>query len=236
MRTNRNRIEIEDRLIRRYPLQSRDQRDLRLIADRHETARRAGLPVPAVLAVHTGGVSPHLVMERAGGTPLMETRLDETGQVRLGADLAGLLATMRRVRSWLDDHTPAWSTLWSVLADVTDSPECVLAAETASATRTCLVHGDLSAGNLMVSGDGILLAVIDWDGAALADPAMDWAALSANCSAATVAAMRANTPDADELDRRAAIYLDTWPVQHDLWAAGRHPWLSGDVPVAEPRL
>ena len=88
----------------------------------------------------------------------------------------------------------------------------------------------------MVAGDGSLEAVIDWDGAALADPAMDWAALCANCSAITVAAMRHNTPEADDLDRRAGIYLDTWPIQHDLWATGRHPWLSGDVPVAEPRV
>jgi aminoglycoside phosphotransferase (APT) family kinase protein len=99
-----------------------------------------------------------------------------------------------------------------------------------------LVHGDLSPGNLLVSADGDLLAVLDWDGASLSDPAMDWAALCANCPPAVVARMRACTPTAAELDRRAAVYLATWPVQHDLWLAGEHPWLSGDLPLAEPRL
>ena len=41
MRTNRNRIEFDDRIIRRYPLQAHDQRDIDLIAARHEAARRA---------------------------------------------------------------------------------------------------------------------------------------------------------------------------------------------------
>ena len=52
------------------------------------------------------------------------------------------------------------------------------------------MHGDLSAGNLLVSDDGDLVAVIDWDGAALADIAMDWAALCANCPPEVVTAMR----------------------------------------------
>ncbi len=234
MRTNRNRIEFETRLIRRYPLQPHDQRDLALNARRHEAARRAGLPVPAILAVHDEPPL-HLVMERASGTPLMETELALPAQERLGEQLAEFAAHMRSVRDW-ESIGPTWATLWAVLAQVGDSAACDTAAVTAAEVTTTLVHGDLSAGNLLVSPDGDLVAVIDWDGAALADPAMDWSALNANCGPAVVKALRRCTPEADELDRRAGIYLDTWPVQHDLWEQGRHPWLSGDRPVSEPRL
>ncbi len=234
MRTNRNRIEFESRLIRRYPLQPHDQQDLALNAHKHEVARRAGLPVPAILAVHDEPPL-HLVMERANGTPLMETELTLPAQRRLGEQLATFTEQMRRMRDW-ESIGPTWATLWSVLAQVCDSAACDAAAVTAAEVTTTLVHGDLSAGNLLVSQDGDLVAVIDWDGAALADPAMDWSALNANCGPAVVEALRQNTAEAAELDRRAAIYLDTWPVQHDLWEQGRHPWLSGDRPVSEPRL
>jgi aminoglycoside phosphotransferase (APT) family kinase protein len=236
MRTNRNRIEFDDRIIRRYPLQAHDQRDIDLIAARHEAARRAGLPVPAVLEVHCEGPHPHLVMERAGGSPLMEMVLPRAAQRTLGRDLAGMVAQMREVHEWFDNTGPRWSTLWQVLERVTRTDECRAAAHIAGRVQTCLVHGDLSAGNLLVSDDGDLVAVIDWDGAALADIAMDWAALCANCPPEVVTAMREATPDAAELENRAGIYLATWPVQHDLWETGGHPWLSGSVPLTEPRL
>lgn len=235
MRTNRNRIEIEQRVVRRYPLKSCDQRDVHLVAQRQRAARAAGLPVPAVLEVH-GGPAPHIVMERAAGTPLVETELSPPAQRRLGRELARFMATMRGVDTWFDTTVPEWSRLWEVLARVSPTPQCLLAARTAAAAPQSLVHGDLSWGNLMVTPDGELTSVIDWDGAALADAALDWAALCFNCAPEVVTAMRGATADADELERRAGIYLATWPVQHDLWETGRHPWLSGDVPVAEPRL
>lgn len=236
MRTNRNRIEIDHGLVRRYPLKARDQRDLELVAQRQRAARNAGLPVPAVLAVHAAGRSPHLVMERAAGTPLVETVLSPSAQRRLGRELAQFVRTMRSVGEWFDTSIPEWSRLWEVLAQVSPTPECLLAARTAAAAPQSLVHGDLSWGNLMVTSDGELTAVIDWDGAALADAALDWAALCANCAPDVVAAMRGATEDAGELERRAEIYLATWPVQHDLWETGHHPWLSGDIPVVQPRL
>jgi len=236
MRINRNRIEFDERVIRRYPLQKHDQRDLELIAARHEAARHAGLPVPAVLEVHREGPHPHLVMERAGGSPLMETELSQAAQRTLGRDVAGMVEQMRSVHEWFDHTGPRWSTLWQVLEQVTGTDECRAAADIASKVQTSLVHGDLSAGNLLVCEEGNLVAVIDWDGAALADIAMDWAALCENCPTGVVTAMREATPDAADLEHRAGIYLATWPLQHDLWEDARHPWLSGSVPVAEPRL
>ncbi|MCU0294538.1 MAG: phosphotransferase [Candidatus Nanopelagicales bacterium] len=234
MRTNRNRIVFDTHVVRRYPLQTHDQQDLLVIAHRQEAARRAGLPVPAILSVHEQPPV-HLVMERSSGTPVMETELSPTAQHRLGAQLAEFAAHMRTLVDWQAEG-PRWATLWEVLALVADNPACDLAAVTAAEVTTTLVHGDLSAGNLLVSTDGDLVAVIDWDGAALADPAMDWSALNANCAPEVVKALRRSTPTAEELDRRAAIYLDTWGTQHDLWEQGRHPWLSGDRPVSEPRL
>lgn len=233
MRTNRNRIEI-GRVVRRFPIKPWDRQNVRLIAGRQEAARQAGLPVPAVLAVHEGGPDPYLVMERAHGTPLLETPLGHEAQRRLGHELARVARTMRSVTDWPAED-PEWPVLWQVLARVAPTDVCRAAAEVAAQVRTTLVHGDLSGGNLLVTPEGDLVAVIDWDGAALADPAMDWAALCANCPPQTVAQMREDTPDAAELDRRAGIYLATWPLQHDLWLAGEHPWLSGNRPLTEPR-
>lgn len=235
MRTNRNRIEFDEAVVRRYPIQAWDRDRLTLIARRQQSARDAGLPVPAVLAVHPTGPHPHLVMQRAAGTPLMETTLSPAAQSRLGRELAALAQRMREVTDWFE-RDPEWRVLWGVLARVAPRPQCIAAAREAAHAPLSLVHGDLSAGNLLVDADGDLVAVLDWDGASLGDPAMDWAALVANCPPDVVRQMRAETPGHTELERRAQVYLDTWPVQHDLWLAGEHPWLSGDRPLAEPRL
>lgn len=230
MRTNRNRIEFDEHVVRRYPLTRFDRANLAAIARRHRDAREAGLPVPAVLAVHRD----HLVLERAGGTPFMETTLTDEAQHRLGGQLAQIAQRMRQVRVDYTD-VPQWARLWQVLAQVAPTPESRKAAATASHITTALVHGDLSGGNLLVSPDGDLIAVLDWDGAALADPAQDFAALCFNCGPQVADALRAATPEADELEHRAAIYLATWPLQHELWATGRHPWLAGDRALTEPR-
>jgi aminoglycoside phosphotransferase (APT) family kinase protein len=234
VRTNRNRIEFDNGVVRRYPIQSWDRENLPAIAQRQQSAHEAGLPVPAVLAVHAKGPHPHLVMQEAAGTPLMETSLSAVAQQRLGTEIAAFAARMRRVTQWIE-HDPEWPALWSVLARVAPTPQCLAAAEQAARAPLSLVHGDLSGGNLLVTADGDLVAVLDWDGAALADPAMDWAALVANCPPDVVAQMRADTPEHPDLEHRAQVYLDTWPVQHDLWLAGEHPWLSGDRPLVEPR-
>jgi len=234
VRTNRNRIVVDHDIVRRYPIQEWDREHLRQSAARQELARAAGLPVPGVLAVHDHGPHPHLVMQRAHGTPLMETPLSQRAQQRLGREVARIAAMMRDVQDMPAEH-PTWAILWEVLARIAPTPQCRAAAQTARTAPTCLVHGDLSPGNLLVTEDGDLVTVLDWDGASRADPAMDWAALCANCPPGVVAALREATPQAAVLDARAQVYLDTWPVQHDLWLAGEHPWLSGDRPLTEPR-
>ena len=79
------------------------------------------------------------------------------------------------------------------------------------------------------------MAVIDWDGAALADIAMDWAALCANCPPEVVTAMREATPDAAELGTPRCDLPATGGSARPRETGG-HPWLSGSVPVTEPRL
>jgi aminoglycoside phosphotransferase (APT) family kinase protein len=234
VRPNRNRIEFDGELVRRFPLLAADRADLRATAACHEAARSAGLPVPAVVAVHPDATQPHMVMRRAAGTPLMTTALGPAAQSRLADDLLGFLRIMRTVRRW-PRAAPAWSRVWAVLADVAPTAQTERAARLASSVPTSLMHGDLSLGNLMVSGDGDLVAVLDWDGAAIGDPALDWAALCSNLPDCA-ATLRTRNPGSAALDARADVYLQTWPIQHELWLAGRHPWLSGDRALAVPRV
>lgn len=221
VRTNRNEIEFDVDVVRRWPLTQPDVEDLPNIARRHEAARSLGFPVPAVLALHTD----HLVLERAAGTALVDTPLRPEAQRRLGQALAELLAKLRQVRSW---PLPAqsWPALWRDLDDLVGTPETARAAMVARRAPVRLTHGDLSWGNLLVTPDGELTAVIDWDGATLADPAQDFAALCANVDPEVSSVIRALTPDADVMTERADAYMATWAVQNELWQAGRHPWLG----------
>lgn len=221
VRTNRNLIEIDGDVVRRWPVQPADLADLPNIAARHEAAREAGLPVPRVLKV----APDHLVLERVHAVTLFDSTLDLAAQHRLGRDIAAFLAQMRGVRTWPVPFQP-WAQLWQTLYDAAPTPATRVAAQTASAIEPALTHGDLSWGNLLVTPAGELVAVIDWDAATLADPAQDYQAVCFNAGPDVAWAVREHTPDADQLLHRAQIYLDTWQLQHDLWAAGRHPCLG----------
>lgn len=221
MRTNRNEIEFDGERVRRWPLTQADRQDLPNIAKRHEAARNLGFPVPRVLGLHAD----HLELERAPGTPLVQTSLCLGAQRRLGADLAGLLHQLRAVTSW---PLPAgsWPGLWRELDDMAGTAQTRHAAAVAAVAPVRLTHGDLSWGNILVSAEGELTAVIDWDGATLADPAQDFAALCANVEPGVARVVRTLTPGAHAMQARADAYMATWPVQNELWEAGRHPWLT----------
>lgn len=225
MRTNRNLIEIDGAIVRRYPLTAADLADLENIAARHEAAREAGLPVPRVLAVKPD----HLILERSVGTPLMVTRLSPAAERRLSEHLSDLLAALANVSTWPLPVRP-WTQLWAQLRDAADTPHTQAAVDTAAQVSVALTHGDLSAGNLLVTADGDLCAVIDWDGATLADPAQDFSALCANVGPGVARAVRARVAKADVLQARADTYIATWPIQHELWLAGRHPWFNSPQP------
>lgn len=221
MRTNRNRIEFDGAVVRRHPLTSWDRADLANIALRHEMARDLGLPVPRVLAVH----SDHLVLERAAGTPLTETPLSEAAEARLGAALADVLSVLATVTDWPLDSTP-WPRLWERLHSSAGVESTARAALLARSITPTLTHGDLSGGNLLVSTQGDLCAVIDWDGATLADHAQDFRALCENVPAGVAASIWRHTEHAEVLQSRADVYLATWPVQDQLWRQGQHPWIG----------
>jgi aminoglycoside phosphotransferase (APT) family kinase protein len=225
VRTNRNLIEIDGAIVRRYPLTAADLADLENIAARHEAAREVGLPVPRVLAVKAD----HLVLERSVGTPLMETRLSPDAEERLSEHLCDLLAAMADVSTWPLPVRP-WTQAWAQLRDAADTPHTRAALATAAQVSVALTHGDLSAGNLLVTSDGDLCAVIDWDGATLADPAQDFVALCANVEPGVARGVRARVAHAEVLQARADTYIATWPIQHELWLAGRHPWFDSPHP------
>lgn len=221
MRSNRNQITFRDDVVLRYPLTAADLADLPAIALRHETARSHGLPVPEVLAVHED----HLELRRMPGTPFMTTTLDEAALTRLGGQLAVLAEALRQITSWPLVVTP-WHELWSGLYAVSPTTENARALEVAEAITPTLTHGDLSGGNLLVTEDGDLTAVIDWDGATMGDPAQDFQALCVNGGPVVARALTAHTPEAQELMERADAYLATWPEQNRLWREGRHPYAS----------
>lgn len=224
MRTNRNLIEFEATFVRRRPLTDLDRADLPNIAARHRIAHELGFPVPRVLAVN----SDHLVLERAGGTPLLETDLPLPAQRRLGEQLANLLTALRSVREWPLPVTP-WPHLWSRLHEAANTSATGAALRVAVGAPLTMTHGDLSGGNLLVSAAGDLVAVIDWDGATLADPAQDYSALCANVPPAVADVITERTPHASELRQRADVYMATWADQHRLWLAGHHPWIDQDA-------
>jgi aminoglycoside phosphotransferase (APT) family kinase protein len=219
VRSNRNEIEFDDHVVRRWPRTDLDRADLPNIALRHQAAYDFGLPVPRVLQL----CSDHLVLERAPGTPLVQTHLTPDGQRRLGADIADFLRRLRAIATWALPVV-SWPDLWKDLHAVANVAETAFAAEVAASAATSLTHGDLSWGNLMVSPAGELLSVIDWDGAAIADPAQDYCAVRANVDPLVADTIRAQTPSAAQLQARADAYLATWPVQNRLWLDGRHPW------------
>lgn len=221
MRTNRNLIEFDDTVVRRHPMTEADRADLPAIALRHEAAREAGLPVPRVLSVKPD----HLVLERASGTPLLQSQLSDTALQRVGREIAEVLRVLRGVTDW-PLPVQDWTGLWTGLHRCAGSAATARAEAVASGVHVTLTHGDLSGGNLLVSAAGELCAVIDWDGATLADPAQDFHAACVNVPVGAADEIRACTPDREEFQRRADAYIATWADQHRLWVAGRHPWIN----------
>lgn len=226
MRTNRNVIEVDEAagVVRRYPITPADRADLPQIAARFVAARDRGLPAPEVLDMVLGS-APHLVMRRMPGRPLMLTTLSGDACRTFARDLVDLRDRLVSVRRW-PLPAPTWAEQWALLARECPTDACHTAARTAASVVPGLFHGDLSGGNLLVDGDGHLTAVLDWDGAVLGDPALDWRALVENCPPPVVSALRRLTPDRQALDDRSGDYLATWSDQWRLWRESRHPWFA----------
>jgi len=200
---------------------------------RYERISELGLPAAQIEAVEHGepGVA-HLVLRRETGTPWREAivELDGAGRQRAAQQMAELLLRSRSVTSadWPFANLP-WSQLWSGLQDqlvnpaeqadisAADHDQVADALATAEQAPLGLIHGDLAWGNILLSDAGDITAVLDWDFAVIADPAIDVAAVLYEVPDEMTQAFVEVHPHVDTDLQRFASYLATWDLQHRLW-------------------
>ena len=84
----------------------------------------------------------------------------------------------------------------------------VLEPQISASTPTRFLHHDLHAMNLMCSGDGTLLAIIDWGDAGWGDPALDFSFMPLAALPVALAAYESEAPD----------YLGPSPEPRILWS------------------
>lgn len=162
---------------------------------------RGLVPVPEVLEVRLGDDDADrpglLVTSWCEGVrgDLALAGFDDARRARMGAAMghvAATLAGMATLRAgmfvdadlvprpldldleeWVDQHAPGlvgWSSAQvRALASVARRAEDLLA----TAGRTCVVHSDLNPKNVLVSSEGAVLAVVDWEYAHSGHPATD---------------------------------------------------------------
>ena len=200
---------------------------------RYERISELGLPTAEIVSVTHGdaGVA-HLVLRREIGTPWREAiaELDTVGRQRAAQQMAELLQRCRAVTvadwpfanlSWLR----MWSGLQTELANpprqaevsATDHQHVADALATAEQAPLGLIHGDLAWGNILLSDTGDVTAVLDWDFAVIADPAIDVAAVLYDVPPEMAAAFAEVHPQVDADLQRFDRYLATWDLQHRLW-------------------
>ncbi|MEU6711282.1 aminoglycoside phosphotransferase family protein [Nonomuraea sp. NPDC046802] len=186
-----------------------------------------GLGVPVPRPLESGGEE-YLVLSRVPGEPL-ETLAD----ARAADALAGLLAALARagadegVRAalpvtpqdrWRRFSADVRAELFLLMSgDGRLRAERELAAAVALPhVTTAVVHGDLGPENILwevVDGRPRLSGVIDWDEAALGDPAEDLAALAAGFGDDVLGRVLAH---ADDMEGRVAAIRGTFALQQAL--------------------
>ncbi|MEO1995529.1 MAG: aminoglycoside phosphotransferase family protein [Planctomycetaceae bacterium] len=199
---------------------------------RYEHIGRLGLPAPTILASEHGKAGQaHLVLQRETGQPWREALVDMSAiqRQRAGTQMADLLQRTRHIGASDWPFTNAsWPKLWWDLQDrlressdqavsVTDHQAVRDAAATAERAPLGLIHGDLAWGNILLSEEGNITAVLDWDFAVLADPAIDVAAVTYEIPEDMRQAFADEHPQMGEDLRRFDNYLATWDLQHRLW-------------------
>ncbi|WP_049563331.1 phosphotransferase family protein [Nonomuraea sp. SBT364] len=141
-------------------------------------ARRAGVPVPGVVAA----TDTYLIMTRVEGETIprriLRDDLYREARPRLAAQCGQALAAIHRM------PVPAGAVAdplrrWRDVLDLTGQPHPVfelafrrLAGTRPAATGRVLVHGDFRNGNLIVGPEGVR-AVLDWELAHAGDPLED---------------------------------------------------------------
>ncbi len=162
---------------------------MELEAHAQRAAGQAGAPVPNVLVADDSAAAlgnPYLICDLIEGETVVrriERQLDGPGREQLLRQCAQALAAIHRADPGgavltADDQLSACRAQLDALPDTTAVFEWALrrlAADRPPPVPTQLVHGDFRMGNLMVSGDGDLAAVLDWELVHLGDGLEDLA-------------------------------------------------------------
>lgn len=195
-----------------------------------------GVAVPNPLTISVNDETPYLVMSRIRGEPLEPNAVGAPAIAQAVARECHALLTRLSTAGSVEavrasfPHTPA--DRWQVFAaSVRDTlyplmsaagrarAEAELTAVDALAHSTiALVHGDLGGENLLWdtdSGVPVLNGVVDWDGAALGDPAEDVAAIAATYGEAVLRRLL-NLDVRQGLQARVAAIRGTFALQQAL--------------------
>ncbi|CAJ1501306.1 phosphotransferase family protein [[Mycobacterium] kokjensenii] len=162
---------------------------MELEADAQRAAGSAGAPVPNVLLADNSPAAlgnPYLICDLIDGETVVrriERQLDEAGRAQLLDQCAKALGAIHRadpagVALSAEDQLTACRAQLDTMPDTTAPFEWALrrlAAKRPAPVPAQLVHGDFRMGNLMVSGDGDLAAVLDWELVHLGDGCEDLA-------------------------------------------------------------
>jgi aminoglycoside phosphotransferase (APT) family kinase protein len=230
-------IDHARRTVYRFPRKPGQRHQLQQASDRLRMLQTSGLPTPALFHAeysdHAG--LGHLVLEYLPGQPLDEIATDALpakARSRLIDDLDRALAQIRALdpAQW-PEPGPDWATIWQHLSDRAASVDLPTdlqrhhasladaAAATAATVERRVFHGDLGGVNCRVdTATGAITGLLDWDSAAVGDPATDVAAVLAGLGPRTAEQLRTERPYWREHEQRYRAYLDTWPLQFALWS------------------
>ncbi|MGB3333032.1 MAG: phosphotransferase family protein [Mycobacterium sp.] len=162
---------------------------MELEAHAQRAAGRAGAPVPNVLIADNSPAAlgnPYLICDLIEGETVVrriERQLDAAGRDQLLGQCAQALGAIHRadpggVALSAEDQLSACRAQLDAMPDTTAAFEWALrrlAADRPPPVPDQLVHGDFRMGNLMVSAEGDLAAVLDWELVHLGDGVEDLA-------------------------------------------------------------
>lgn len=161
-------------------------------------AREAGVPVPEVMEVgQRAAPRPYMIQRRLAGEPAMHhpSRIETLREVGRLARVINDIPTngFGEVFDWCDDRRREHATLaaylereyrWRERLAVLERHDMLSARQVSTLTRAIgqlasrrcgprLAHGDLRLKNVLVDGEGAVVAIIDWDNCSGA-PAPAW--------------------------------------------------------------